>query len=166
MRQVDTSKEELPITVATWKLGMGSLFNNADPQKVAEEILSICDSPTKEQILEKARDPEAELHKCFEWNDKIAAEKQRLSQAQNIIRCLVIKEPDEQADRKPAIRFFYKTDKRNGSGYKPTTFIFQDKDEHQKLLAIARDEVISYKKKWERLAEVEEIVEAISRTFG
>lgn len=36
---------------------------------------------TPEQVLEKARDEQSELHKCFEWNDSIAAEKYRLQQA-------------------------------------------------------------------------------------
>ena len=68
--------------IATWK--MPGLFK-ADAQKVAEEIKSIGDEVTAEQIVELARDEDTELHKCFDWNDQTAAEKWRKQQARQIL---------------------------------------------------------------------------------
>lgn len=63
---------------ATW----GKHFFKADATKCASEIMEICDqmeSATPQQILEKARDESTELHKCFTWDDSIAAEKYRIN---------------------------------------------------------------------------------------
>ena len=52
-------------------------FNNlykADAEKVSKEIESISNA-TPSRILEYARNENSELHKCFEWDDTIAAEK-------------------------------------------------------------------------------------------
>ena len=75
--------------VASWKSGFG-LFH-ADAQKVANEIAEIGESATPREILEKGRDPKTELHKCFEWDDTVAAEKYRIQQARQIVCCLVIR---------------------------------------------------------------------------
>ena len=59
----------------------------ADAQKVADEIGD--KKVTPQEILEKARDETSELHKCFEWDDSVAAERYRLQQAGNVLRMLV-----------------------------------------------------------------------------
>ena len=60
----------------------------ADPQKVYEEIGD--QNTTPEEVLEKAKDPASELHKCFEWDDTKAAEKYRLRQATLLITNLAV----------------------------------------------------------------------------
>lgn len=61
----------------------------ADAQKVADEIGN--DKITPQEMIEKARNEQSELHKCFEWNDTIAAGKYRLQQARNVLAMLVFK---------------------------------------------------------------------------
>ena len=73
----------------------------ADAQKCCDEIGE--NEVTKESILQIAKNPMSELHKCFEWDDNIAAEKYRLHQAENIIRNLVIKR--KKSDSQP-IRYY------------------------------------------------------------
>lgn len=145
-------------------MGFASLYNDADPQKVADEITRIGDSATPAQILDKARDGKTELHKCFEWDDGKAAEKWRIQQARRIVCSLVIKDTDEQVQQKPEIRVFYKTD--NSSGYKPTTFIFQDKSEYQKLLSRALAELSAFKSKYKSLSELDELFEVTDKLVG
>lgn len=65
---------------AEWKI---KGIYKADAQKVADEIGE--KSITPQEVLEKARDENSELHKCFEWDNDIAAEKYRLEQARKII---------------------------------------------------------------------------------
>lgn len=139
-----------------WKHGFG--FVKADAQKVGEEILSIGSDVTPQQVLEKARQEDTELHKCFEWNDAIASEKYRLIQARDVIRFLVIEEEKAPTDR-PEVRVMYKTD--NTTGYKPVKLIMQDKSEYEKLLARAWAELRAFKAKYSMLSELEEIFNLI-----
>lgn len=139
-----------------WKHGFG--FVKADAQKVGEEILSIGSDVTPQQVLEKARQEDTELHKCFEWNDAIASEKYRLIQARDVIRFLVIEEEKVPTDR-PEVRLMYKTD--NATGYKPIKVIMQDKTEYEKLLERAWAELRAFKAKYAMLTELEEIFSLI-----
>ena len=109
-------------------------------------------------MLEKARNENTELHKCFEWDDAIASEKYRLIQARDVIRFLVIEEETVPTDR-PEVRLMYKTD--NATGYKPIKVIMQDKTEYEKLLERAWAELRAFKAKYAMLTELEEIFSLI-----
>ena len=138
---------------ATWK--MPGIFK-ADPQKVAEEITAIGDDVTPEQVVEAARDESSELHKCFDWDDQIAAEKWRKQQARQILCFLIIKE-EEPSEAVP-LRVFYKNDE---GGYKKSELIFRNDDEYQKLLQTALAELSAFKRKYARLQELSEILALI-----
>lgn len=143
---------------AKWRDGFG--LYHADAQKVAEEIVIIGDEPTTQAIVDKARDENTELHKCFEWDDKIGAEKYRIEQARMLMRHLVIVKEDESKD-KPEIRMFYKTDNQLESGYKQTEYIVKHEDEYQKLLEKAYAELHAFKVKYACLKELKEIFDLI-----
>lgn len=145
--------------VAKWS-NVGTRFG-ADAQKCYEEIMEICDSldsASPQDILEKARDELSELHKCFTWNDSVAAERWRMHEARLITRQLVIKEEKVPTDR-PEVRLFYKTD--NESGYKPTELIVQKEDEYKALLKRAKMELEAFKRKYAMLRELQELFELI-----
>lgn len=144
---------------AAWKSGCRI---SADAQKVADEILAIGNSATTAQILDKARDEQTELHKCFDWDDAEAAEKWRLQQARHIVCNLVIKEKSDTP--RPEVRMFFKTDADNG--YKPTVLIMQDKDEYRKLLDRALAELISFRAKYKTLGELDGVFDAIDKVAG
>ena len=125
------------------------------------EICEELESATPQQILEKARDSNTELHKCFTWDDTEAAEKWRISEARAVVRNLKIIEqkPDKQPE--PAtIRVFYKTD--NESGYKPTKLILKKPDEYKALVERYRSELLAIKQKFNSISEYEEIWEMIN----
>lgn len=145
--------------VAKWS-ATGTRFG-ADAQKCYEEIMEICDSlesATPQDILEKARNEESELHKCFTWDDSVAAERWRLSEARVVVRQLVIKEEKVPTDR-PEVRLLYSTDNR--SGYKPTEVILQKEDEYKSLLKQAYAELRAFKVKYAMLKELQEIFDLI-----
>ena len=146
------------MTVSTWTPIGSSLFKGVDPQKVADEILSIGDDVTPQQIVEAAENESSELHKCCEWNDSEAARKYRVIQARDVVRHLVIARPEEKTEA-PQIRFFYKTE--TGAGYKPSTQIFTVDDEYQKLLKQAYAELHAFKVKYANLQELDEILALI-----
>ncbi len=137
---------------AEWKIK--GIFK-ADAQRVADEIGE--NSITPEQVLEKARNDEnSELHKCFEWNDGIAAEKYRLIQARKIIINLAYV-PKEKTDE--PVRCFQIT--REKSVYMPTKQFLVNNDEYQDLLKRAKVELESFKRRYATLSELETVFEAI-----
>ena len=139
---------------AKWQEEFKSLYKGADAQKVAEEIMAIGDAATPQQIVEKARDEGAELHKCFEWRDDVAAEKYRLHQARQITHHLVIQEPEPQEgeeERQP-VRFFHQM--VNGTGYRPTEIIYRDENAYATLLETALAELKAFQRKYGRLKEL------------
>lgn len=139
---------------AKWQEEFKSLYKGADAQKVAEEIMGIGDAATPQQIVERARDEGAELHKCFEWRDDVAAEKYRLHQARQITHHLVIQEPEPQEceeERQP-VRFFHQT--VNGTGYRPTEIIYRDENAYATLLETALAELKAFQRKYGRLKEL------------
>ncbi len=140
--------------IAEWSM---PIFK-ADAQKCAEEILAMGDCVTPADVLEKARDESTELHKCFEWDDTIAAEKFRKIQARDVIRFIVIKE-EEKPENRPQIKVFHVTDK--SGGYKPVEFIVKHEDEYKALLERAWAELRAFKTKYSMLEELREIMELI-----
>lgn len=144
--------------VAEWKSEVKGIFK-ADATKVADEIMSIGEAATPRQILELGRNKNTELHKCFEWNDGIAAEKYRVIQARNIVRCLVVKQPEETSQEIPEVRFFHVT--QHNEGYQPISLIIQDQDQYEKLLKQAMDELQAFKRKYNKLEEFREILDLI-----
>lgn len=146
---------------AAWK--SGSRYS-ADAQKVADEITAIGEYATPKQILDKAKDAETELHKCFEWDNTKAGEKWRLHQARKLVCSLVFKEQSEQTDPAPGIRLFFKIDE--DEGYKPVVMIMRDKAEYQKLLTKALSELRAFQAKYKSLTELDSIFSEIEKLVG
>lgn len=146
-------------TIAMWKPGMES-FHHADANLVAQEIISIGDTATPAQIVNKARNEGTELHKCFDWNDTTAAEKYRLMQARQVVCHLVIKRPEADED-KPPVRYLHIVETDTGRAYKATELIVQVKSEYDKLLEQAYAELKAFKTKYHTLSELEEILALI-----
>ena len=142
---------------ATWRAGFG-FYKDANPQKVAEELLTLGDDFKPVDVVNAARNENSELHKCFEWDDSIAAEKYRIEQARKVVQFLVIQEETVPEDR-PEVRYFVKTDKTEG--YKPTEVVVKIDTEYQKLLKQAWAELQAFKAKYNMLSELQEIFDLI-----
>lgn len=138
----------------TWK--MPGIFK-ADAQKVGEEIRALGDEVTPQQLVEAAKDESTELHKCFDWDNDVAAEKWRLHQARQIFCFLVIREEEPEPESVP-VKVWNKID--NG-GYKHVERVFRREDEYQKLLQTAYAELRAFKIKYARLQELSEILALI-----
>lgn len=134
----------------SWKLN----YFKADAEKCYAEMQEL-DEITPENVLLAAEDEESELHKCFEWDDSIAAEKYRLSQARQIIQFLVVK---TETVSEP-VRVYQITSERNV--YQPTKLFLQQPDEYAILLNRAKDELKAIRKKYKQISELETIFEAI-----
>lgn len=129
----------------------------ADVQKVDSEIKGIGESATPQQVYEYAKEnPDSELYKCFEWDDRIAAEKYRLSQAQKIIQ-FIVRVPVNKD--KPTVREYQITSQRNT--YQPTKVFLVNQDEYEELLKRALSELQAFRNKYKTLSELEEVFNAI-----
>lgn len=144
--------------VAKWREGFSGLFHGADAQLIADEISAIGEAPTAADIVDAARDEKSELHKCFEWDDSVAAENWRKKQARDIVHHLVFVEEQVPVDR-PEIRIRY-TETAN-SGYKETIKMVRNEDQYKTLLAQAYAELRAFKAKYSMLSELQEILDLI-----
>lgn len=139
---------------SAWKVK--GLFN-ADPNAVRSELDSLGDQFTLQEVVDYARNEDTALHGCFEWDDTIAAEKYRVQQAGTVVRTLVY--VDVKKEEITNVRVYYSTDERKV--YAPTRLIVQNKDEYQKLLDRAMDELRMFKEKYKMLKELDYILELI-----
>lgn len=136
-----------------WKFG--SMFKG-NAEKIYSEIQSIGEEATAKQILDYARNENTELHKCFEWDDSIAAERWRLQQARLIVCNLVYQESEKHEPTR--IRVMQSTENNT---YKPVRLILQNKTEYEQLLNRALAELHAFKERYKNLSELEEILALI-----
>lgn len=139
---------------AAWK--MESLYK-ADATKVASELESLGTEYTLSDVVEKARDTHSEMHSCFEWDDTVAGQKYRESQAGKMIRQLVIVKDNDGEPEKTNIRLIVSTGKRDNT-YTPTKLIVKKQDEYEALLERALAELRAFKQKYSTLSELDEIM--------
>lgn len=133
-------------------------FFKADAEAVYKEITALGDSFSPEQIVEAAKDEASELHKCFTWDDTIAAENWRKHQARVLVAQLVVK--TETSDNKPvAVRVIASTAIRNE--YKPVVKLIEAEQDYADLLARAINELKAFQQKYKAITELREIFAAI-----
>ena len=141
--------------MVTWKV---KGFFKADAETVYKEITALGDSFSPEQIVEAAREENTELHKCFTWDDTVAAESWRRHQARMLVAQLVIK--TETTDKEPvAVRVIASTATRNE--YKPVVKLIEAEQGYADLLARAINELKAFQQKYKAITELREIFAAI-----
>ena len=140
----------------TWK--NPGFYKNIDANIINDEIAEL-EEITPQAIVDRARDEDSELHKCFEWDDTIAAENYRRQQARTILINLVVKNERED-DKEPTPVRLYVNNVR-GQAYKPIRIIVDNKSEYELLLERARKELSAFTKKYETLSEFTELCEII-----
>lgn len=111
---------------------------------------------TAERLVDVSRPEDAPLHRAFEWNDAIAAEKYRVEQAGYILRSLVV--VVETADEAKPIRAYFPTEVKR---YENINVIMQSEDKRRKLLQTAKRELEAFKAKYKALTELNKVFEAI-----
>jgi hypothetical protein len=132
----------------------------ANAQAVYDEIQQIGDTYTPEQIVEKATDESTELHKCFEWDDSAAAHKYRLSQAQGIVRCLVLVNEKVEDKELPKVRAIVSTNMRENT-YEPVKITIRKVDSYERLKAEALRELEAFRKKYAVIEEIGDIIDEL-----
>ena len=114
---------------------------------------------TAKRLLDANRPEDAPLHSEFEWDDGIAAEKFRETQARHIINSIEI----VREEREPVRAFF--NIERTDSQYHHVDVIMRQEDSRQKLLMSALAELKAFERKYAQLTELAAVFEAIDN-FG
>lgn len=140
----------------TWK---GTGFK-ANPETVYREIQTLGEEYTPQQILDLARDENTELHKCFIWDDTIAAEKWRLYTARQICCSLSVVVESEDKELAPYRLIQHDNAKE---AYAPVVLTVRNEDEYSRLLKQAKAELFAFKKRYKMIVELQEVIEEIDR---
>lgn len=78
----------------TFKFRDGFRSNGTDVERITYEIKAVSEKEngvlTAPALVEYGKNPETELHKYFEWDDKVCGDKWRNQQASQIIRAVII----------------------------------------------------------------------------
>ena len=118
---------------------------------------------TPEAVLNIAKDENSSLHNLFEWNDEIAAEKYRLSQARQIIQQIVVVKNHPNAEARE-IRAFV-TESKNDGHYQLITTVIEDPITYEVLLKRAKLELQAFKDKYQSIVEFKELFSEIDKVL-
>lgn len=144
------------------KIEWGVLKFKGNAATVYKEIQTLGEEAKPEQIVEYARqNVDSELHKCFTWDNTVAAEKYRLYEARQISRNLIVVRKEGNKPEPIRCRALMRTS--TTSGYKPILKIMRNEDEYANLLAMAKAELHTFERKYQTLAnsELREVFAAI-----
>lgn len=106
-----------------------------------------------ETVVLESQTPSAPLHSCFEWDDEKAAHKYRITQAQNIIRAIVVVDEAKQ----PETRAFVNVQRE----YHPVSVVVRNPEKREILLQNALNELRWFERKYNTLQELSNVFAAI-----
>lgn len=122
-------------------------------------------------IVEESRPEDAPLHKVFEWDDDIAAQKYREDQARTLVRSIEVVRKEAPSIQSRAYEI---SAVRLGSGeegdtarvYRAVEDILADPLAKEQLMADAMRDAKAFQKRYGALHELEEVFDAINKLAG
>lgn len=112
----------------------GSMFS-ANADKVGQELQTLKEVNI-DTVLNMARNAKTELHKCFTWDDTLAAEKCRRQEASRVITCIAVRVEDVPTKGKTVIvRGYERVEVEEvGTRFAFTPNALKDKDYRNQIL--------------------------------
>ncbi len=139
----------------------------ADAQVVGE-VLTDIEKRTGEinpkTVVDESRDVEAPLHKCFEWDDVVAAEKHRITQAQQMIRNIVVVSVGDSnnTEVEPVRAFVSIRDiEPNSRRYVSISLAISNDYYNEQILLQALKELENFRRKYSNISKFTEVIRAI-----
>lgn len=134
-----------------------------DAQTAGEELQRIYEdrgelSPA--HIVDESRSGDAPLHPCFEWDNEVAAEKYRQTQAAQIVRSIVTVEETRSGPQE--VRAFVHVQQK----YHPISVVVNSADQMEELLKTALDELQAFRQKYNALSQLAPVMEAIKKVVA
>lgn len=151
--------ERSDILIYQWKIPGVIPVNAQTAGEELERIYKRDGSVEPETVVLESKDEKAPLHKCFEWDDKKAAHKYRVHQAQGIIRALV--SVNETPSKPKGVRAFVSVE----SEYQPIKVVMSDEKKRAFLLQSALCELKSFQTKYSDLQELASVFAAIKEVI-
>lgn len=150
----------------SWKVNGLYHVDAATAGKVFQEIEDSGVDLTPQAVVDASRDEDAPLHNAFEWDDDIAAEKYRCSQAQAMLRNLVISKVTDEEERegKGEVRA-YVSGPGGNNVYRTIQATLKNEVWKAHLLMTARREMEQFLAKYRRIEELATVVNAIDEYF-
>lgn len=121
---------------------------------------------TPKVVLESARSETSVLHPCFEWNDDVAAEKYRETQAGLLIRNLTVKMIAPEKEQSEPVRAYVNIRQTDTSEFISVRNVLMDEELTRKMLEQAKNELNAFVKKYSALRELSNVFDAIAEVNG
>ena len=116
-----------------------------------------------ETVVDSARDPKSPLHKHFDWDNTIAAEKWRLEQAGKLLR-ITVEYIDIKGSEVPQRVFVsLSDDQKSGGGYRATIDVLSDAKLRKQLLSDAMRDIVIFKNRYGHLKELAQVIRAMKK---
>ena len=131
--------------------------------KIFEKIEKKNGSVTNKSVLDSARPESSPIHKVFEWDDDVAAEKYRLSQAGQLIRNLVIATESAESSEPIMVRAFVDVSEKREGSYIGVVHAFSEEETRERVLSDAIRELNSFRKKYSNYQEFSKIFSEIDK---
>lgn len=151
--------------VYKWSIGMFSKVDANDVGKEFEKIEKKNGEVTKSAIVDAARNKNNVMHDLFEWDDAIAGEKYRLSQAGTIMAALIV---EKEQNMNYGGRAYVNIERSEEIGTKGRYVNYEsamsDDEMRSVILRNALKELVSFKEKYKELKELEKVFAAIDFT--
>jgi hypothetical protein len=133
---------------------------DANPQLIGEALSTIAASQggklTPGAVVEGARDPGSALHPHFDWNDAEAAEKWRVEQARDLIRCIRV---DDLNPNQEPVRAFLSIAGDAGVSYRTVQDVRSSDDLQRRLLAAAERDLEAFTARYRVFKDICAVVE-------
>ncbi len=131
----------------------------ANAQKIGEALTAISNTAggrlTPKAVLQASKTPTHVLHKHFEWDDSVAADRYRQDQARTLIRCVQI--VNEEQEDKPAPAFLSISDK-GGVAYRPLAIVMGSTELQLAVLQRAEKDLESFERRYRDLGDICDLV--------
>ena len=147
----------------SWK----SVGFSANAQKVGEELEKIEKKDvvsSKNVLIYAKQNKNSELYKCFEWDDKIAGEKYRLSQASQVISSISVV-INEKPLEKQKVYYKIKTEEKETGSFKNIKDILKNDTEYIAMCNKAEDELKKCTEKYHKLINRDDLKDIIFNIY-
>jgi hypothetical protein len=137
-----------------------------DAEKAGRELARIEQAEgalTPTTVLDRARSANSALHDHFEWDDGVAAEQHRLTQAGELIRAIVIDVTRSNVEKPIVVRAFVSVAQDEGRSYVGVQRAMSDKDLRKQVLEKAWSELQAFRVRYADLSELAGVFAAMDR---
>ena len=131
-------------------------------QAEIEKLSKKTDEITPRAVVEYARNPKTEIHKCFTWDNTEAAEQYRIGQARQLLRLCITILPGTET---PTRAYVSLTQDRETPDrcYRTITSVMASEDWTENLLADAMKDMQRFRTKYHMLKKLSGVFDAMDQ---